>query len=111
MQRAAQGFDAVAGFPVGGGGKGFNNFCHCIPRQNTGYIVSNGRHDFTSAGDGQIGENKIHNGSSNVRKGITVEEKERGATMTLPKKFYRFTEGADFGLRFPLFCFSRCIAL
>ena len=111
MQRAAQCFDAVTGLPVGSGGKGFDNFFHCMPWQYARNVVSHGGHDFAPARGGEVGENKIYNSSSNVCESITVEEKERRAAMALPEEFYRFAEGADFGLRLTPFCFSRCIAL
>jgi hypothetical protein len=73
--------------------------------------MSDRRHDFTAADCGQVGEDVVNEGSSNVGEGVAVEEKERGAAVALPQEFYGFGEGSGFGLSAAPFCFNRSIAL
>ncbi|PWU12564.1 MAG: hypothetical protein C5B50_21220 [Verrucomicrobia bacterium] len=68
-------------------------------------------HDFAPATGRQLSKDEVNDGSSNVGKGVAIEEQERGAAMALPQELYGFGEGTDFKLEFAPLCFNRCIAL
>lgn len=79
--------------------------------EHTGDIVSHGGHDFPAAASGKIGKYEINDSAAHVGKSIAVEEKKRGAAMTLPQEFYGFVEGGDFDSAAAPLCFKRSIAL
>jgi len=91
--------------------KGLDNLRHRFPRENTGNVMRDRRHDLAPPSRLQFSENQINERPANVRKSIAVEEKERSAPMALPQELYRFGEGADFGLPAAPLRFNRCIAL
>jgi len=45
-----------------------------------------------------------------VRKGVAIEEKKRGATMTVPQELYGFGEGEDLLLFFRPLARARCLS-
>ena len=95
VQRATECFDAVTGFPVGGFAQRLNNLDHCLPRQDTGDVMGDGGHDLATADGRQVGEKGGHDLPRNVGESVTIEEKERGAAMTLPQELYGFGERED----------------
>jgi len=95
MHRAAQGLDPVAGLNSSSLRELVHNLRHGVVIENAGDAMGHRRHYFTSAGGGEFGEECSHELASNIGEGVTVEEKEGGAAMTMPQEFYRLFEGED----------------
>ena len=49
-------------------------------------------HDLAASPSGKITNNKVNHRPPDISEGIAVEEKKRGAAMTLPQKLYGFGE-------------------
>jgi len=107
----AQRLDTVAVLEIKCFRKLLHNPGHGIVIEHTGDMVGYGRHHFTPATRGELGENEVNYCPANVSEGIAVEEKKRSAAMSLPQEFYGFIEGGDFCLAAAPLCFKRCIAL
>ena len=108
---AAQRFHPIARLQLGGFTQALDDLNHGFPRQDAGDVMGDRRHDLAAADCGQVGEDEVNNGSSNVGEGVAVEEKERGAAVALPQEFYGFGESGGFGLSAAPLCFKRSIAL
>ncbi len=103
MHRAAQGLDPVAGLEVGCFRKLVHDLGHGFVIEHASNAVGHRGHHFAAAGGGEFGEDRSHELASHVGEGVAVEEKERGAAMTMPQEFYGFVEGEDLWLLcFPL---------
>jgi len=103
MHRAAQGLDPVAGSKSSSLRELVYNLRHGVVIENAGDAMGHRRHYFTSAGGGEFGKECSHELASNIGEGVAVEEKERGAAMTMPQEFYGLFEGEDLWLLvFPL---------
>jgi hypothetical protein len=70
-----------------------------------------GGHDFAAATGGQISKKCGYDLPCNIREGVAIEEKERGAAMALPQEFYEFGEGEDLPLFFFPLAAARCLSL
>lgn len=57
MQRTARCLHTIARFPVGGCGKGFDDFFHRFPWQYSSDVMRDGRHNLAPAPSGEFGKN------------------------------------------------------
>jgi hypothetical protein len=73
--------------------------------------MGDGGHDLTPASGGQVGENRRCDLPPNVGKRVAIEEKKRGATMTVAQEFYGFREGEGLLLLFRPLARARALSL
>jgi hypothetical protein len=108
---AAQGFDPVAWFQIGGLGETLDDFDHAFAVQHTGNVMGHGRHDLASTGGGEVGEKGGDDLPGNVGKGVAVEKKEGGTAMKTPQEFYELFEGEGLALLFRPLASARRLSL
>lgn len=104
MQRAAQRLDAIAGFPIGSFGKGFNGLNHEFLIQNARNEMGRGGRNRLAAVEREVGKQRVGQGTSDFRESVAVIEKKGCPPVTGLKKLKYFQQcQAGRAALFPLF--------